>query len=330
MWTFLRSALTEHLGIKLVSLVFAIVLFLVVRADKDAVAAGYVEVEYQYDASKWILMSTPPRQLRVSIRGPWSKVNRFDERKLKAVKLNVESLKKEVFAFQPDMIQVPAGLRVVAISPPTAEIRVERLVERKVPLVPRMVGEVAAGYALAGRPVAEPSTVLLRGPSSLLAQLATDGLPLAPVDLTNAEGPVERTVDVASALPKHVSALTALRIKVLQAVVATQGERALPDVALLAVGFAVPDQQPLLDLSAVALFLKGPVPILARIDPKTISVAIDLTKEGKRLPGVMGVIKPLVPADVKGLPPGVTVTTLRPDRVLVRFVKKDAPVDVPR
>ena len=52
MWTFLRSALTEHLGLKLLSLVLAIVLFLVVRADKDAVAAGYVEVEYQYDATK--------------------------------------------------------------------------------------------------------------------------------------------------------------------------------------------------------------------------------------------------------------------------------------
>lgn len=327
MKNFLRQAFTEHVGLKLLSLGLAMVLFLIVRAEKDAVATGYVMVEYKYDATKWVLTSKPPRQLRISVRGTWSKVNRFDDRELKAIKINVEASKKEVIAFTPDMIRLPKGLRVVAISPPTAEIKVDRLVERKVPLTPRVVGEVAKGYALQGRAVTAPATVLVRGPKTLLDKLAKSGLSLSPVDVTNAEGSIVRKVDVVSSLPEHVTALTSLKVMVRQEVVALEGKRTLPDVAVEIYGMKWAAYTPLLEFPSVAVALKGPRPVLSRIDPKLLRLVLDFSKEGRKmaLPPA-SLTKDAKPGDVKGLPVGVVVQFVRPKKVPVKFVRKEPTV----
>ncbi len=323
MKSFLRRAFTEHVGLKLLSLGLAMSLFLIVRAEKDAVATGYVMVEYKYDATKWVMTSKPPRQLRISVRGGWSKVNRFDDREIKAIKINVEATKKEVIAFSPDMIRLPKGLRVVAISPPTAEIKVDRLVERKVPLTPRVVGEVAKGYALQGRAVTAPATVLLRGPKTLLDKLTKSGLSLSPVDVTNAEGSIVRTVDVVSSLPTHVTALTSLKVMVRQEVVALEGQRTLPDVAVVIYGMKWTSYTPMLEFPSVTVALKGPRPVLARIDPKLLHLVLDFSKEGKKMAMPPGALtKDVKPADVKGLPVGVVVQFVRPQKVPVKFVRK--------
>lgn len=326
---FFRQAFTEHIGLKLLSLGLAMVLFLIVRAEKDAVATGYVMVEYKYDATKWVMTSKPPRQLRISVRGRWSDVNRFDERELKAIKINVEASKKEVISFTPDMIRVPKGLRVVAISPPTAEIRVDRLVERKVPLTPRVVGEAAKGYSLQGRAVTAPATVLLRGPKAVLDKLAKSGLSLSPVDVTNAEGSIVRKVDVVSSLPDNVTALTSLKVMVRQEVVALSGKRTLPDVAVEIYGMKWTAYTPLLEFPSVTVALKGPRPVLNRIDPKLLRLVLDFSKEGKKmlLPPA-SLTKDAKASDVKGLPVGVVVQFVRPKKVPVKFVKKE-PVHSP-
>lgn len=331
MRNFLRQAFTEHVGLKLLSLGLALVVYLIVRADKDAVASGYVVVDYKYDATKWVLISKPPRQLRISVRGPWSKVNRFDDRSIPPVKVKVEAIKKELLSFTPDMIRVPPGLQVVAISPPTAEIRVERLVERKVPLTPRVVGEVAQGYALRGRAVTAPATVLLRGPKSVLDRLAKTGLSLSPVDVTNAEGSIVRKVDVVSSLPDYVKALTSLKVMVRQEVVALEGKRTLPDVPVVTFGIKWPNFTPVLEFASVTVQLKGPRPVLAGIDPKQmVSLVLDLSAEskGSALPPA-SLTKSVGPADVKGLPPGVLVEFVRPQRVIVKFVKKQVVIAPP-
>ncbi len=323
---FLRRAFTEHILLKLLSLGLAMVLFLIVRAEKDAVATGYVMVEYKYDATRWVLTSSPPRQLRISVRGTWSKVNRFDDRDLKPIKINVEATKKELVAFTPDMIRLPHGLRVVAISPPTAEIKVDRLVERKVPLTPRVVGEVAKGYSLQGRAVTAPATVLLRGPKGVLDRLTRSGLSLSPVDVTNAEGTVVRKVDVVSSLPEHVKALTSLKVIVRQDVVALSGRRTLPDVAVELYGVKWSGYTPLLEFPSVTVALKGPRPVLDRIDPKLLRLVLDFTKESKRMPlPPASMTKEAKASDVKGLPTGAVVQFVRPKKIPVKFVRKEPP-----
>lgn len=324
MWGFLKAAFTENLVLKVLSLGLAVVIFLIVRADKAAVATGYVEVEYEFDASKHVLVSKPPRQLRISVRGPWSKVNRFDDQALPALKIKVEPGKKQVIAFQPDMISLPRGLRVVAISPPSAEVHVERLVERRVPLRPRLVGEPAQGYALRGKPSLTPETVLLSGPEEALDKLVASGLEIALVDVTNAEQPVEVTREVTTPLPEHGRALTALQVRVKQDIVALRGEKALAEVPVVPQGWKDPNLIPTLDIPVVGVWLEGPLPLLNKLEAKDLSLVVELSKEaGKPGSAAARVVVAVGPKDVKGLPKGVVATKVMPPRILLTFTRKD-------
>ncbi len=320
---FLKRAFTEHLALKVLSLGLALVLFLIVRADKDAVAFGYVVVHYQFDRSGYVLTSKPPRQLRIRVVGPWSKVNRFDDRQLKPLRLKVEGGKKQSISFQPEMFKVPRGLRVAAISPPTAEIRVEKLVERKVPVTVRVVGEPAKGYALKGKPEMSPSSVLLRGPKGALERLLRSGLALSPLDVTNAEGPLEQTLEVVTLLPDFTEALTSNRIKVRQDIVAQSGEKALSEVPVEPFGFKETRFTPRLDAPEVGVWLKGPLPVLEDLDPKKLSLMLDLGDVGRRGVIPQSVVKEVAPKDVKGLPAGVTAHKVVPSRITVRLIRPE-------
>ena len=330
MWGFLKSAFTDNLALKVLSLGLAVVIFLIVRADKAAVATGYVEVEYQYDESKSVLVSKPPKQLRISVRGPWSKVNRFDDRSLPPLKIKVEAGKKQVIAFQPDMIDLPRGIRVVAISPPSAEVHVERLVERKVPLRPRLVGLPAQGYVLKGGPLLTPDAVLLIGPEDALDRLAAAGLEIALVDVTNAEQAVEVTREVTTPLPEHARALTSLQVRVQQDIVALRGEKALAEVPVVPQGWKDPNLIPTLDIPVVGVWLEGPLPLLHKLEAKDLSLAVDLSKEaGKAGAGAARISLAVGPKDVKGLPKGITATKVMPPRILLTFARKEQVVAPP-
>lgn len=324
MWSFLKGVLVDNLALKALSLGLAVVLFLIVRADKAAVASGYVVVEYQFDESTSVMVTKPPLQLRISVRGPWSKVNRFDDRTIQPLRIKAEVGKRQVLAFQPDMIELPRGLRVVAISPPSAEIQVERLLERKVPVTVRLVGDPAQGYALQGQPRLNPDTVLLRGPESALERLAASGLLLPVLDVTNAEKAVEVSREVITALPEHTRALTSMQVRVHQQVVAQSGERAFAEVAVVPTGFKEHSQVPVLDLPAVGVWLDGPMPVLHGIDPKSLTLVVDFSQETARLSGLpMRIKKALEPANVRGVPAGVTATRVVPPHIMVSFTRKE-------
>lgn len=331
MRTVLKRAFTDHLGLKALSLGLAMVLFLIVRADKAARASGYVVVEYVYDTQHFVMTSKPPRQLRISVQGPWSKVNRFDDSKVAPLRLKVEGGKKQSISFQPEMIRVPRGVRVVAISPPTADVRVERLVERKVPVVPRIVGDPAPGYALKGRPQASPATVLLRGPKGAVERLHHSGLALTPLDATNATSAVSRESEVVTTLPEFTRALTSIRITVRQEVVALVGEKALSEVPVDHRGFHRAGIQVVQDIPSVGVWLRGPLPVLNRLDPKKLTLIVDLSSESKRGAALPShVAKDVGPKDVRGLPPGVIAEKVVPPRITVRFVRGESPAPSPR
>ena len=217
---------------------------------------------------------------------------------------------------------------MVAISPPSAEIQVELLVERKVPLTIRLVGEPAKGYALQGDPQLNPATVLLRGPEGALEGLVLSGIALPVLDVTNVENDLETTREITAPLPEHTRALTSTQIRVQQKVLAQMGERALSDVALVPTGFKEAAMVPVLDLPAVGVWLEGPMPVLVRIDPKSLSLVLDFSQDSAKLSTLpTRVKKTLEPGDVKGLPPGVVVTKVVPPHISVSFTRKEqAPI----
>jgi YbbR domain-containing protein len=72
----------------------------------------------------------------------------------------------------PENVLTPEGLEVVSIEPGTIRLDLEKEVSLRLPVTAKLVGEPAAG-AIADEPEIFPNQVLVTGPESLLARVAS-------------------------------------------------------------------------------------------------------------------------------------------------------------
>ena len=77
----LRLLLVENAALKLVSLILAVTLFVLVGGEKEVLSFVHYKLIYTLPANR-VMVSDPATELRVGIRGPWSRVNRVDEQEL--------------------------------------------------------------------------------------------------------------------------------------------------------------------------------------------------------------------------------------------------------
>ncbi|HEY5923133.1 MAG TPA: CdaR family protein [Kofleriaceae bacterium] len=168
---FIHAALFENLGLKFLSMVLAITVFLLVNTDRDREISARVGVSYTLPDDK-VLVSDRLDEVRISIKGPWQRLRRFDERELERINLDLRRAQTGDVYITPDMVTLPSGLRVTAISPRTIRVVFDRRVEKIVEVSPQLVGRPMHGYVVA-EVKSMPTTVKVRGAERALKMLST-------------------------------------------------------------------------------------------------------------------------------------------------------------
>ncbi|HET9620408.1 MAG TPA: CdaR family protein [Kofleriaceae bacterium] len=165
----LQSALFENLGLKFLSLVLAVTVFLIVNTDKDREITAHVGVAYKLPDDK-VLVSERIDEVRVTIKGAWRRLRKFDEREVERINLDLQHQGNGELPITPDMIHLPSGLSVTSISPRTVHVAFDKRVEKVVEVVATITGRPQHGYVVAEvKPT--PATVKLRGGEGMLAAL---------------------------------------------------------------------------------------------------------------------------------------------------------------
>jgi YbbR domain-containing protein len=177
--------------------------------------------ERQVDASltlvnvptQLVVASDVPRTLTLRLRGPLRRLRELDPSQVGVViDLHGAGEGEHEFAVETGDVVVPDGVQVLAVSPPEVPLRLDRLVRRRIPVRPRVVGEPAEGYEVESVQV-DPSSAIVSGP-----RLQLEGLPgvLAdPVDVGGAEGPIDRIVALRAPGPlSHVEEPLDVRVVV--------------------------------------------------------------------------------------------------------------------
>jgi YbbR domain-containing protein len=163
--------------------------------------------ERQLDASVTLLnvpadlvvTSEVPRVLVLRVRGPLSRLRSLDPAQTGVVvDLRGAGEGEHEFAVEARSVTVPPDVDVIAVSPSQLPLRLERVVQVRIPVRPRVVGEPAAGLAV-GDVGAQPPTVLVSGPRLQLE--AVRGATTDAVSVDGAEGPIEAVVAVRAPLP---------------------------------------------------------------------------------------------------------------------------------
>lgn len=169
---FLHGALFDNVGLKFVSIVLAITVFLLVNDDKDREITVRVGVLYVMPEDR-VLISERVDEVRVTIRGPWRRMRNFDERELPRISVDLRNAPGGEIMFTPDMVEVPSGLSVAGIRPRSMRIAFDRRVEKLVEITPVIAGRPQHGYRVVGELKPTPVAVKVRGGARLVAALST-------------------------------------------------------------------------------------------------------------------------------------------------------------
>ncbi|MCC6554945.1 MAG: YbbR-like domain-containing protein [Polyangiaceae bacterium] len=190
-----RAALLENLGLKILSLAFALALYAFIHGAENAqrtLAVSVVSI-MPPDSANRQLMTQLPTEVAVTVRGSRTQLDDLRADELGTLQIDLRSGHVAHIDLDASMFHVPAGLSVEQIEPPTIDLRWDDVTTRPIPVQVPRTGEVAAGFQVNGAIAVDPPAVQARGPQSIVEVMQYAGT--APFDVTGlTEGSYQRSL----------------------------------------------------------------------------------------------------------------------------------------
>lgn len=301
----IRGALLDNVGIKFLSLVLAVTVFLIVNTDKEREIRVRAFLEYKYPADQ-VLISDRIDEVTVTIKGPWRRLRNFDERELDRIALDLSSTPTGDVQLTNDMVSLPPGLEVVSIAPRAVRVAFDRRVERTVEVMPVTAGRPQHGYVVTEQKVV-PATVKVRGGERLLAALTS--IRTHEVSVQSRTEPFEAQIDLAP--PAGVEAEPGQRVTVAVRIEEELVTKRLPGVPVAVRGEGIEPARWAVEPAQVEITLTGA--LLAINDVKDrLAPYVKVTPADTRAREAE--------VTIDGIPPGVG-KRISPERVKVVPVK---------
>jgi YbbR domain-containing protein len=162
----------HRLGLKIVSVILAALLWLVVSGEQTVERAIRIPLEYTNLPPQLELVGDPPTVVDVRVRGSSGTLSRIAPGELVAV-LDVRSARsgQRLFHLTTAEVRAPFGVEVVQVTPSNISMLLEVSESKTVPIVPEVEGQPAGGFTV-GQITSEPPTVVIVGPGSALKNLS--------------------------------------------------------------------------------------------------------------------------------------------------------------
>jgi len=164
-----------RLGLRLVSLLLAVVLWLVVTLERtENQSVRVVESALTFETPNNLILIDPPRSVTVRLRGRTEDVKNLNPQMV-AVLVDLRQITEPgVFGVQlnNDNVLLPGDLEVVALEPSIIDLDLDVVESRNLPVRVELSGEPAAGAELLGFQT-QPNQVMATGPRSILSGLTS-------------------------------------------------------------------------------------------------------------------------------------------------------------
>ncbi len=300
----IHGALFDNLGLKFLSMVLAVTVFLLVNTDKDRQIVAHVGVSYILPDDR-VLVSERLDDVRIELKGPWRKLRRFDEHQLDRISLDLRHTPTGEIAITADMIKLPSGLSVVSITPRTMRVQFDRRIEKLVEVSP-VVSTPPHGYIVA-EIKSTPTTVKLRGAETVLGAMVA--VPTREISLDNKTDTFTAETEVMprDGIDLESSQKVSVKIHIDQKLIVKD----MPGILVAVRGDGVDPAKWAVAPTTVDVTLTG-----AQLAVENAQAAV--TPVVKLLPGDQKAREVVVVID--GLPPGIGVK-ISPERVRVVPVK---------
>lgn len=193
----MMKALTANLGTKLISLFFAVFLWLVVTAQLEENQSFRVPLALSGIPDSLTIIHEVPEHIEVTIRGP--RFNFIKLRLFSRLKASIDlSLAKR------GRMNIPLSSAILNLSeeidprdvtvdsPKTLNLNFERVVTRSVAVKVAYKGEIPRDIIITGKPVLIPEKVVVRGAASIVSGISL--LTTEEIDIKNKKGMITQEV----------------------------------------------------------------------------------------------------------------------------------------
>jgi len=174
-------------GLKLISLIFAILLWYFVVGEDKVDTTIYLPVEIVNLPKELVIANQFKKQLEVTVNGPRGLINGINRQHIsRTINLAKAAPGTIVIRNEPETLQFPRGVSVSRIQPTHITLLIDELVEKELPVQARTTGTPATGYELGGV-VFEPPLIKISGPKAIIGREKI--LTAKPIDITGLKKP---------------------------------------------------------------------------------------------------------------------------------------------
>jgi hypothetical protein len=202
----LRGLLLDNLGLKLVALLLAVMVYLNVFTDRPATMVVAFPIEFTDLPDTLSLAGLAPTQVQAELRGTGKQFIRLwlTEPRLKISLAGMGLGRHHRALKEDDLPLIPSDRLDVErlVSSEVMELDIERKISRRVPVAPRVVGSPKRDRVWSGVVIVDPPTLLVHGPRTAVTEL--DSVRLEPVSIEGRRDSV-RAVTHPASLPDWCS-----------------------------------------------------------------------------------------------------------------------------
>jgi YbbR domain-containing protein len=181
----MKALFLRNPGYKALALALSIFLWFSVsgrrrqRVSERGYAVGLTVVNLPADRS---IVSPIPDSIDVRLKGPFNSIRLAEASKMEAVMdLSGAIPGESIYKLSADDINAPEELEVISISPSSVRLKIERVVDRQVPIAVRYSGALRSVTA-----IVYPARARVIGPASLVDRL--ESISTEPVSLAGRSG----------------------------------------------------------------------------------------------------------------------------------------------
>ncbi len=177
--------LTENWTLKLISIVFAVLLWMFIMGERRLEVGFRVPLELQNIPQHLMIANEVPSLVDVRISGPRTLLMKVSPNDISIV-VDLSDLKPGLTTFKrlEERLNLPSGLRVTRLSPSFIDLKLERIKEKMVPVKIALSGEPLTGYQV-GSVRAVPDKVVVAGAETELkgvSEVTTEDIDLTGVN----------------------------------------------------------------------------------------------------------------------------------------------------
>jgi YbbR domain-containing protein len=307
----MKIKIFKNLPLKLASLFTAFILWLLVTAGGTSIVDFSIPLQFRGLPLNLAIAGDYVDRIDVRVKASETIVQQLNASQIDAtIYLSELQEGEHVIPMTFDKIRVPFGVEVVKVEPPRIILTIEKKVEKRVPIIPLLIGKAAEGYEQIDVKVDPPLATVIGAESDInsFEKASTDAILFAN---RNSSFTVSAKVIVDNptiSIDEPSVALVEVQIAEIQE------EKNFSELPLITRGTpyvikTIPEK--------IEVVLKGHKSLLESLNKNNIKIILDLANLKPRINFYN--IKPIIEFEPAGLADEITVVKTSPENIKVRI-----------